>query len=81
MNLLEDRDNNNPLTSYSIQFFGEDLRVTIEEEHYDYGFNDFIGDFGGYLGLFLGGSFIGLFEWMEKFMDKIRERKSMKQIG
>ena len=80
-NFFEERDRNHPTTEYMWEFLGQDLRVTIEEENYQYGFTNFIGDFGGYLGLFLGGSFIGIFEIFEDFMKKIRQRKSVKQSG
>ena len=80
-NFFEDRDRDYPSTEYRWQFLGQDLRVTIEEENYQYGFTNFIGDFGGYLGLFLGGSFIGIFEIFEDFMKKIRQRKSIEQSG
>ena len=78
---FEERNWTYPTFEHEIYFLGQDLRVTMEEENYQYGFNDFIGDFGGYLGLFLGGSFIGLFEIIEDFMDKLRQRKSIKNGG
>ena len=77
----EERDRDYPDTEYHFQFLGQDLRVTIEEEDYQYSFSDFIGDFGGYLGLFLGGSIIGLFEIAEKFMEKCHQRKIINQSG
>ena len=80
-NFFEERDRDHPITKYTWEFLGQDLRVTIEEENYQYGFTNFIGDFGGYLGLFLGGSFIGIFEIFEDFMKKIRQRKSINRSG
>ena len=77
--MFEERNRDHPTTEFGISFFGQDLRVTMEEEDYQYGFNDFIGDFGGYLGLFLGGSIIGIFEIIENFMEKLRLRKVMNQ--
>ena len=78
---FEERNWTHPSFEYEIYFLGQDLRVTMEEENYQYGFNDFIGDFGGYLGLFLGGSFIGLYEIVEDFMEKLRQRRSISQSG
>lgn len=37
-----------------------------EEEFFDYGFKDFVADFGGYLGLLLGHSILSFFDfWQE----------------
>ena len=80
-NFYEERDRDYSDTEYYFQFLGQDLRVTIEEEDYQYSFSNFIGDFGGYLGLFLGGSIIGLFEIAEKFMEKCHQRKIINQSG
>ena len=80
-NFFEERNRDYPNTEYTWQFLGQDLRVTIEEESYQYGFTNIIGDFGGYLGLFLGGSFMGIFEMFEDFMKKLSQRKSVKQSG
>ena len=40
-----------------------------------YGIKDFVGDFGGYLGLFLGGSILSIFEMLDKFIEKLKNRK------
>ena len=80
-NFFEERNRDYPNTEYTWQFLGQDLRVTIEEESYQYGFTNFIGDFGGYLGLFLGGSFMEIFVMLEDFMKKLSQRKSVKQSG
>ena len=77
---FEERDWKHPDKESEIFFLGQDLRVTMEEENYQYGLSDFVGDFGGYLGLFLGGSIIGIFEFIEDFMKKIRQRRITNQI-